>query len=68
MRIVMKGEQITVVLNGETVIETRMPGAPPTGPIVLQHHGGYNEKSKTWSSASALIQFRNLWIRELKGG
>jgi hypothetical protein len=32
---------------------------------VLQHHGGYNEKNKTWSSASALIQFRNINIKKL---
>lgn len=66
MRITMKGETITVVLNGKTVIEnSRMPGIPEKGPIVLQHHGGYNEKTKKWSPASALIQFRNIWIKEL---
>ena len=64
MTITMKGEKITVVLNDKTVIDTRMPGAPAKGPIVLQHHGGYNEKSKKWSSASALIQFRNIRIQE----
>jgi len=42
-----------------------MPGVGNKGPIVLQHHGGYNEKTKSWSSASALVQFRNLYIKEL---
>jgi hypothetical protein len=42
-----------------------MPGAPAKGPIVLQHHGGFNSKTKEWSSASALVQFRNLKIKEL---
>ena len=44
-----------------------MPGCPEKGPIVLQHHGGYNEKKKEWGSASALIQFRNIKIKELPG-
>lgn len=65
MEITMRGETIRVVLNGKTVIDTRMPGIPAKGPIVLQHHGGYNEKKQQWSPASALIQFRNLRIREL---
>jgi hypothetical protein len=65
MEITMRGERIKAVLNGKTVIDTRMPGIPAKGPIVLQHHGGYNEKKKEWSAASALIQFRNLRVREL---
>jgi len=66
MEITMKGETLTVVLNGRTVIDqSKMPGVGTKGPIVLQHHGGYNKKSKTWSSASALIQFRNIHIKEL---
>ena len=66
MKITMKGETVSVILNGETVLDqSRMPGVGNKGPIVLQHHGGYNEKTKTWSSASALIQFRNLFIKEL---
>ena len=66
MEITMKGETITVVLNGKTVLDqSKMPGVGGKGPIVLQHHGGYNAKNKTWSSASALIQFRDLFIKEL---
>jgi hypothetical protein len=65
MRITMKGDCITIVLNGKTVIDgSQMPGIPARGPIVLQHHGGFNEKTKQYSPASALIQFRNIWIRE----
>ena len=53
-------------LNDKTVIDnSHMPGVPPRSRIVLQHHGGYNEKSQTWSPASALIQFRNIRIREM---
>ena len=66
MKITMKGETVSVILNGKTVLDqSSMPGVGNKGPIVLQHHGGYNEKNKTWSSASALIQFRNLFIKEL---
>lgn len=53
MMITMKGEELTVVLNGMTVIENaRLPGVKPEGPIGLQHHG-------------AAIDFANLWIKEL---
>jgi len=65
-RITMQGDRLTVVLNGKTVIdEARLPGVPEKGPIALQHHGGYNEKTDTWSGASSLVQFRNIRVREL---
>ncbi len=38
--ITMKGDRLTVVLNGVTVIENaQLPGVPAKGPIGLQHHG-----------------------------
>jgi hypothetical protein len=38
--ITMRGDRLTVVLNGETVIENaQLPGVPDRGPIALQHHG-----------------------------
>lgn len=65
--ITMKGERVTIVNNGKTVINNApMPGIPAKGAIVLQHHGGINEKTKKFSPASALIQFRNIWIKPLK--
>lgn len=60
-RIIMKGENVTVYLNGELVIDSK-PLAnywekgkplPATGPIELQHHG-----DKLW--------FKNVYIKELK--
>lgn len=67
MEITMKGEQATIVLNGTTVIDNAyMPGIGARGPLVLQHHGGYNEKTKQWNSASALVQFRNIWLKRLE--
>ncbi len=66
MEITVRGEQVTIVLNGEKVInKAQMAGIGNRGPIVLQHHGGYNENTGKWSPASALIQFRNIWIKEL---
>ena len=40
--ITLKGDRLTVVLNGITVIENaELPGIPEKGPIAFQHHGGY---------------------------
>ena len=62
--IAMAGERLTVVLNGETVIEgARLPGVSPKGPIALQHHGDL--KGGQWVSPPALVQFRNIEIKEL---
>ncbi len=62
----LRGERVTVLLNGKTVIaRARLPGIPPSGPIGLQHHGGFNQKTGEYSPASSLIQFRNIYIREL---
>jgi hypothetical protein len=53
-KITMKGDRLTVVLNGKRVIENaQLPGVAARGPIALQHHGDP-------------IQFANLFIRELK--
>lgn len=65
MEITMRGTKVDIVLNGRKVIDADMEGAPTKGPIALQHHGGFNEKTRKWSPASALIQFRNIRIKEL---
>lgn len=52
--ITMKGDRLTVVLNGRTVIENaQLPGVSREGPIALQAHG-------------SPIQFANIYIKELK--
>ncbi|MCI0643160.1 MAG: DUF1080 domain-containing protein [Gemmataceae bacterium] len=52
--ITMKGDRLTVVLNGKTVIENaHLPGVPARGPIALQHHGDP-------------LEFANIFVRELK--
>lgn len=52
--ITMKGDRLTVKLNGKTVVENaQLPDVPSRGSIGLQHHGDP-------------IQFGNLYVRELK--
>jgi hypothetical protein len=64
--ITLKGDRLTVVLNGQTVIENaQLPGIPAKGRLGLQHHGGKNPKTGELSPASSLIQFRNIFIKEL---
>lgn len=62
--ITLKGTRLTVVLNGVTVIENAdLPGLQLRGPLGLQHHGG--KKDGKWQSSPALVQFRNIEIKEL---
>ena len=61
----MKGDRLTVVLNGTSVIENaEIPGLPERGPIGLQHHGNKGPDGQ-WQSPPALVQFRNISIKEL---
>jgi len=41
------------------------PGLDVKGPIGLQHHGGVNEETGKLQGGSSLVQFRNVWIKEL---
>ncbi len=51
--ITIKGDRLTVTINGKTAIENaQLPGVPAKGKIALQHHG-------------AGIDFANIWIKEL---
>jgi hypothetical protein len=52
--ITMKGDRLSVVLNGEEVIsDAQLPGVGKTGPIALQHHG-------------TRVDYCNIYIKELK--
>jgi putative membrane-bound dehydrogenase-like protein len=54
MQIRLRGDRVTVRLNGDEVItRAELPGLPARGPIGLQHEHGR-------------IQFRNLFIREIQ--
>jgi hypothetical protein len=60
----MRKDRVTVVLNGETVIKNaQLPGIAPEGGIALQHHGG--KRNGKWVSPPSLLQFKNIFIKEL---
>ncbi len=64
--ITMKGDRLTVELNGKTAIDNaQLPDIPESGPIGLQHHGGLNKKTGEYNAASSLMQFRNIYIKRL---
>jgi hypothetical protein len=63
--ITMKGDRLTVVLNGTKVLDqAQLPGIPERGPIGLQHHGNKGADGQ-WQSPPALVQFRSISIKEL---
>jgi len=63
-KITLQNDFLTVELNGIPVIEgAYLPGLPASGPIGLQHHG--DKVNGEWVSPPALVQFRNIYIREL---
>ena len=62
--ITMRGDRLTVVLNGQEVISNaQLPDVPARGPIALQHHG--SKKGGVWTSPPSLVQFRNISIKEM---
>ena len=63
----MRGNRLTVVLNGEEVIsQAELPGVAPRGPIALQHHG--EKKNGVWVAPPSLVQFRNISIKVIGPG
>jgi hypothetical protein len=63
-KITLRSNVLTVELNGITVIENALlPDLPVAGPIGLQHHGA--KKDGVWTSPPSLVQFKNLYIKEL---
>lgn len=62
--ITVRGNSVTIVLNGHTVIENaRLPDLPEKGRIALQHHGSMRDGK--WTGPPSLVQFRNIYIKEL---
>jgi len=62
--ITMVGDRVTIVLNGKKVIDNaQLPDIPAKGRLALQHHGGV--RNGVLSPASSLMQFRNIFIKEL---
>jgi hypothetical protein len=63
-RIEVRGNRLTVDLNGQRVIDrAELPGLPEKGRIALQHHG--SKKDGSWVGPPSLVQFRNIFIKEL---
>jgi hypothetical protein len=62
--ITLRGDRLTILLNGQRVLDNaQLPGVPARGPIGLQHHGTF--KDGKYDGAAALMQFRNISIKEL---
>ena len=62
--ITVKDGTVRTVLNGKVVIPgVKIPNMPAKGRIGLQHHGG--QQDGKWTSPPSLIQFRNIFIKEL---
>lgn len=62
--ITVRGDTVAVVLNGKRVIDkARLPGLPEKGRLALQHHGTFRDGA--WQGPPSLVQFRNIYIREL---
>ena len=63
--ITMRQDRLSVKLNGKQVLHNaQLPGIPSRGRIALQHHGG-KDGDGNWNSPPALVQFRNIAIKEL---
>jgi len=66
--ITMKAERLWVKLNGDEVITSALvPGVPREGPLALQHHGSFSPKTGAWTGPPSLVQFRNIYLKELPG-
>jgi hypothetical protein len=64
--ITVKGQTVSVLLNGVTVIPgATIPDMPVAGRIAFQHHGSKN-KDGEWAGPPSLVQFKNIYIKELK--
>lgn len=62
--ITVQGQTVKVVLNGKTVLPgATIPDLPARGRLALQHHG--SKRDGKWTSPPALVQFRNIFIKEL---
>ncbi|WP_422925713.1 3-keto-disaccharide hydrolase [Singulisphaera sp. PoT] len=63
--ITVKGKTVSVELNGKLVVPSAtVPDLPAIGKLALQHHGGKNKKGE-WSGPPSLVQFKNIYIKEL---
>ena len=63
--ITVRGKTVQVALNGTTVIAgATIPRMPDRGRIAFQHHGGKNQAG-AWTGPPSLVQFKNIYMKEL---
>jgi hypothetical protein len=63
--ITVRGKTVSVALNGKTVLPgATIPDLPSRGRLALQHHGA--ERDGKWFVSPSLVQFKNIYIKELK--
>jgi len=64
--ITVQGNAVMLVHNGQNVIpKWSLPDLPAEGPIGLQHHGGPKGPDGNYTGIPALLQYRNIYIKEL---
>lgn len=64
-QVTVRDGSVRVLLNDQPVLPgVKIPGLPKQGAIGLQHHG--TEKDGKWVGPPSLVQFRNVFIKELK--
>jgi hypothetical protein len=56
----LKNDHVTVVLNGETIIQVYLPELPEAGAIGLQQHVPGRDAERPYP-----IEFRNIFVKEL---
>ncbi len=62
--ITVRGNTVSVILNGKSVLPgATIPDLPRRGRLALQHHGA--ERDGQWTSPPSLVQFKNIFIKEL---
>ncbi len=63
--ITVRDRTVSVVLNDKLVIPgATIPDLPRRGRLALQHHGARN-KAGEWIGPPSLVQFKNIYIKEL---
>jgi hypothetical protein len=63
--ITVRSNTVRVVLNGKRVIPgATIPTLPKRGRVAFQHHGGKGSDGQ-WNSPPSLLQFKNVYVKEL---
>src|SRR5262249_58460768 len=66
--ITVRGKTVKVELNGVAVIPgATIPNLPDRGRLAFQHHGSKNQQGE-WAGPPSLVQFKNIFIKELPEG